>query len=197
MVYINLLPIREIKKRTNAIQQLSLFGVCFVSILFVIGAFWFYQTSIISGLGAEIATLTQKKQQYTKILAQIAKLEEDKKLIESKIAVINELQKTKSITVHILDEIAKLTPSKRMWLTSLDQSGMSVRLLGMALDNQTIAKYMETLRTSEYVADVNLLNTSLTVFAGRNLKSFTLSCSIVLPGADDPEAEADSGTKQQ
>jgi type IV pilus assembly protein PilN len=197
MVYINLLPIREIKKRTNAIQQLSLFCVCFVCLLFAIGAFWFYQTNIISALGSEIGHLTKEKQRYNKILAQIAKLEQDKKLIENKIAVINELQKSKAITVHILDEIAKLTPSKRMWLTSLDQSGMSVKLAGMALDNQTIAKYMETLRTSGYVADVNLLNTSLTVFAGRNLKSFTLSCSIVLPGADDPEAEADSGTKQQ
>ena len=197
MVYINLLPIREIKKRANAIQQLSVFGLCFAGLLFAIGAFWFYQTSIISALGSEINTLTQEKQRYNKILAQIAKLEQDKKLIENKIAVINELQKSKAITVHILDEIAKLTPSKRMWLTSLDQSGMSVKLSGMGLDNQTIAKYMETLRTSEFITEVNLLNTSLAPFAGRNLKSFTLSCSIVLPEANDPEAEADSGTKQQ
>ncbi len=119
--------------------------------------------------------------------------------MQSKIAVINELQKTKAITVHILDEFAKLTPSKRMWLTSLDQNEMSVNISGMALDNQTIAKYMETLRTSDYVSNVNLLNTSLAAFAGRNLKSFTLSCSIVLPEANEAEAEAeaDSGTKQQ
>ena len=197
MVYINLLPIREIKKRINAIQQLSLFGVCFACLLLAIGTFWFYHANIISALGDEITSLTQEKQRYNKILAQIAKLEQDKKLIESKIAVINELQKTKALTVHVLDEIAKLTPSKRMWLKSLKQNGMSVSLTGMALDNQTIAKYMETLRTSEFIAEVNLLNTSLTVFAGRNLKSFTLSCSLVLPEANDPEAEADSGTKQQ
>ena len=190
MVYINLLPIREIKKRIKAIQQLSLFGVIFVSILAAVGAFWFYQANIVSALGNEITTLTEEKQRYNKILVQIAKLEKDKKLIESKIEVINKLQKTKALTVHVLDEIAKLTPSKRMWLTSLNQSGMSVKLTGMALDNQTIAKYMETLKMSDYINEVNLLNTTLSVFAGRNLKSFTLSCNLALPAAG-------SETKQQ
>jgi type IV pilus assembly protein PilN len=119
MVYINLLPIREIKKRIKAIQQLSLFGVIFVCLLAAIGAFWFYQANIVSGLANQITSLNAEKQRYQKILAEIAQLEKDKKLIENKIAVINELQKTKALTVHVLDEIAKLTPSKRMWLTSL------------------------------------------------------------------------------
>lgn len=184
MVYINLLPIREIKKRNNAIQQLSLFSVSFAILLLAVGVFWFYQASIISGLGSEISALNLEKQRYNKILAQIAKLEEDRKLIESKITVINELQKTKAITVHVLDEIAKYTPTNRMWLTSLNQTGMSITLTGMALDNQTIAKYMETLKSSPYINDVNLMNTTLSVFAGRNLKSFTLSCDLTQPAAD-------------
>lgn len=195
MVYINLLPVREIKKRIKAIQQLTLFGVIFLGILAVIGVFWFYQTNIVSGLASEITSLNAEKKRYNEILAQIAKLEEDKKLIESKIAVINELQKTKALTVHILDEVARLTPSKRIWLTSLDQDGMSLRISGMALDNQTIAKYMETLKTSDYISEVNLLNTTLSVFAGRNLKSFMLSCSLALPETNKPEAG--SGTNQQ
>jgi len=197
MVYINLLPIREIKKRIKAVQQLSLFGVILASLLVVIGAFWFYQSSIASALAGEIATLNQEKQRYNQILAQIAKLEKDKQLIESKIAVINELQKTKALTVHILDEVARLTPSKRMWITSLDQSGMSLRLSGMALDNQTIAKYMETLKTSDYITDVNLISTSLSVFAGRDLKSFQLSCSLAMPGAAEETPGAEPGAKQQ
>jgi type IV pilus assembly protein PilN len=195
MVYINLLPIREIKKRINAIQQLSLFGVSLVCLLVAIGVFWFYQTNIVSALANEITSLNQEKQSYNQILAQIAKLEQDKKLIENKIGVINELQKTKAITVRVLDEIAKSTPSKRIWLTSLNQNGMGVKLAGMALDNQTIANYMETLKTSEYITDVNLINTSLAAFAGRNLKSFSLSLSLVLPGTNVPETEPD--TKQQ
>ena len=195
MVYINLLPIREIKKRIKAIQQLSMFGTIFICLLIALGAYWFYQTNIVSALANEITSLDAEKKSYNKILAQIAKLEQDKKLIENKINVIKELQKTKALTVHVLDEIAKLTPSKGMWLNSLNQTGMTVNLTGMALDNQTIAKYMKTLTKSDFISNVNLTGTTLTAFAGRNLKSFTLSCSLVLPEADEPEA--DSGTKQQ
>jgi len=195
MVYINLLPIREIKKRLKAIQQLTMFGIIFVCILALIGAFWFYQSSSVSALASEIQHLNQEKQRYNAILAQIAKLEKDKQLIESKIAVINQLQKTKALTVHVLDEVANLTPSNRMWITSLDQSGMSLRLSGTALDNQTIAKYMDSLKSSDYIKDVTLISTTLSVVAGRDLKSFQLSCSLGLPGVEEQDTEAESGKK--
>jgi type IV pilus assembly protein PilN len=195
MVYINLLPIREIKKRAKALQQLSLVGVCFIALLVAIGAFWFYQANIVSALASEITSLNQEKTRYNEILKEIAQLEKDKKMIENKIAVIKELQKSKALTVHVLDEIAKLTPSKRMWLNSIVQNGMTARLTGIALDNQTIASYMETLKTSDYISEVNLVNTTLTGYAGRNLKSFSLSCSLVLPEANNQETGP--GTKQQ
>lgn len=188
MVYINLLPIREIKERIAAIQQLTLFGVILAALLVAVGFFWFYQTNIISGLGKDIASLEQEKKKYENVLKQIAKLEADKKLIESKIAVIKQLQKTKAITVHVLDEIAKLTPSKRLWLSSLNQSGFSVNLSGTALDNQTIATYMETLKTSPYISAVNLNSTVSKPYAGRTLKAFSLSCTIQLPETNDSKA---------
>ena len=68
--------------------------------------------------------------------------------------------------------------------------------MGMALDNQTIAKYMETLKTSDYFSEVNLQNSSLAAYAGRNLKSFSLSCTIVIPESADTE-KATSETQQQ
>ena len=185
MVYINLLPIREIKKRIKAVQELTLGGFVFVGVLVALGAFWFYQNNIISGLNSDIKALTAEKQKYEKILKQIAKLEADKKLIESKIAVIKQLQKTKAITVHIMDEVAKLTPSERVWIKSFKQKGRSLSLNGMALDNQTIATYMDTLKTSEYITNVNLVGTQNSKFAGRTLKSFSLKISLKLPDDDE------------
>jgi type IV pilus assembly protein PilN len=187
MVYINLLPIKEIKQHAKAVQQLSIFAVCLVALLAVLAAVGFYQASTAASLEKDIKELNAEKQRYEKILAQIRKLEQDKKIIENKIAVINRLKKTSALTVHILDEIAKLTPTKRLWLTSLNQSGMNLSISGMALDNQTIASYMEVLKTSPYIADVNLLSSSMQQYAGRNLKSFSLSCAISLPAAADAE----------
>ncbi|MDH3327649.1 MAG: PilN domain-containing protein [Desulfobulbaceae bacterium] len=195
MVYINLLPIKKIKQHAKAVQQLTLFAVCFVFVLAVLGVVGLYQASTAANLEKEITVLNAEKQRYEKILAQIKKLEQDKKLIESKIAVINTLKKTSALTVHVLDEIANLTPTKRLWLNSLNQSGMSLSISGMALDNQTIASYMDELKTSPYIAEVNLISSSLQAYAGRNLKSFNISCAISVPGTAEPESSPQ--TQQQ
>jgi len=196
MVYINLLPIKEIKQHAKAVQQLTLFAICFVCLLGAVGFFGFLQVTKASQLQKEIVALNAEKQTYNKILAQIKKYEQDKLTIENKIAVIKQLKRSSALTVHVLDEIANLTPTKRVWLKSLNQSGTSLKLIGMALDNQTIAKYMETLKTSDYFSEVNLQNSSLAAFAGRNLKSFSLSCSIVIPESTET-VEATSETQQQ
>ena len=187
MVYINLLPIKEIKRHAKAVQQLMLFTICFFCILGALGVVGFLQYTKASQLQKEITTLNAEKQKYNQILAQIKKLEQDQINIENKIAVIKQLKKSSALTVHVLDEIANLTPTKRVWLKSIDQSGTNLRLMGMALDNQTIAKYMETLKGSNYISDVNLQNSSLSTYAGRDLKSFALTCTIQIPESKDTE----------
>jgi type IV pilus assembly protein PilN len=195
MVYINLLPIREIKRRAKAVQQLVAFVICFAAVLALLGMVGFYQASVASQLQADIAGLEAEKQNYTKILDQIKKLEEDKKLIENKINVIKELKKSSALTVHVLDEIANLTPTKRVWLKTLDQSGTTLKLSGTALDNQTVATYMDQLKTSKYIADVNLESSSQEEFAGSKLKSFTLTCTIAIPEASTPAAATATNQK--
>lgn len=187
MVYINLLPIREIKRRANAKQQIAVLAMCLAAVLVLLGMVGFYQASTAAQLQTDIVKLEAEKQRYNKILEEIAKLEADKKLIENKIAVIKELKKSSALTVHVLDEIANLTPTKRVWLTTLNQSGSNLQLSGMALDNQTLAGYMDTLKTSAYITDVNLVSSSQQQFAGSNLKSFSLVCTISIPGATAPK----------
>ncbi|HBI15799.1 MAG TPA: pilus assembly protein PilN [Desulfobulbaceae bacterium] len=195
MVYINLLPIREIKRRARAVQQLVVFAICFAAVLAMLGMVGFYQASIASQLQKDITSLQAEKKRYNDILAQIQKLEADKKLIESKIAVIKELKKTSGLTVRVLDEVANLTPTKRIWLTTLNQSGSSLQLNGMALDNQTLAGYMDALKSSEYIEEVNLVSSSQQQFAGSNLKSFALTCTVTIPGANAPEAATATNPK--
>ena len=185
MVRINLLPVREIKRRAQAKQQLTMFAlamVCFFSLLGIVG---FMQSSKAGQLQQEVTNINQEKQRYTKILNEIKKLEQDKALLEKRIAVIDKLKAESSLTVHILDEVANTTPTKRMWLNSLSQSGSNLQLSGMALDNRTIAQYMEELEKTPFINSVNLTNSSLQAFAGRNLKSFSLSCVIGVPAEQE------------
>ncbi|WP_456386980.1 PilN domain-containing protein [Desulfolithobacter sp.] len=181
MVYINLLPVREIKQRIRAKRQLVAIGISFFIFLVILGVAGYMQATKVERLGKEISALKKEKQRYDKINRQIKQLEKDRQVIEKQIAIIRQLKKNSSLTVHILDEIANITPTDRMWLTSLSQTGNSLQIAGMALDNRTIAKYMEDLKKSPYIKSVNLVSSSLRAYAGRNLKSFSLSCSVGVP----------------
>jgi type IV pilus assembly protein PilN len=181
MVYINLLPVRKIKKRIHAKQQMYALGATFILILVVLGGLIFMQTSTVSTLNKDITYLQNEKKRHTKVLAQIKTIEESKKLLEKQIGIINQLNKSSALTVHILDEVSRYTPTERMWLTSLNQSGPNLQLSGMALDNRTIASFLDELRKSDYVDDINLTSASLQQFAGRNLKTFSITASISVP----------------
>ncbi len=187
MIRINLLPVREIKRRVRARQQITFFVLSLIALLVFLGLAGFLQASKVSRMQQQLTAIKQDTTRYTKILREIKQLEKDKNLLEKQIGIIHKLKSESSLTVHILDEVANRTPTKRMWLTSLSQKGNTLELQGMALDNRTIAGYMESLKQSPYIKSVNLASSSLKKYADKDLKAFSLSCSIGVP--DEKELE--------
>jgi len=178
MIQINLLPVLEIKKRAQARNQIIISSVSFVAFLLILAVIAVYQGGIISDLKNQNAKIEKEKNRYQKIVSQIKKIDEEKAVFEKQISVIKDLKQESSLTVHVLDEVANLTPSNRMWLKSLSQSSSQLSLNGMALDDQTIAKYMDDLEASSYIKNVHLANTTMDRYAERNLKSFRISCVV-------------------
>lgn len=178
MIQINLLPVREIKRRIRAKNQIIISSVSFIVFLILLFLIVWNQTDTIFGLKSKNDGIQSEKNKYQSIVNKIKKIDEEKVLLERRISVIKNLKQESSLTVHVLDEIASLTPSNRMWLKSLNQSSSQLSLVGMALDDQTIAKYMDDLESSRYIKNVNLANTKMDRYADRNLKSFSISCTV-------------------
>ncbi|MFH2123154.1 MAG: PilN domain-containing protein [Pseudomonadota bacterium] len=193
MLKINLLPIRQLQKHARACNEFFGFVAIFILFLSILGAVAMVQSSKASAIQTETTRLKQEKQTYDKILAEIKKLEADKKELENKISIIKTLKKESSLTVHILDEVARNLDSSRMWLTSLDQQGGSLTLAGKALDNKTIAEFMNALDASSFISDVNLSDSSLSKVAGQDLKAFSLQCAV---GSTTKEADSSNQTKK-
>lgn len=189
MLRINLLPIRQLKKRAKARNQIVSFATLVVFLLLILGAVAFLQTTKISTVESQIAQLQAETKKYDPILQEMQRLETAKKDLENKITIIKKLKKDSSSTVHILDEVANKVDSKRMWLKSLKQEGTSLSLDGVALDNRTVAQFMDSLKESPFISGVNLSNASLIKVSGRNLKSFSLACSIISPKKETPETK--------
>jgi type IV pilus assembly protein PilN len=188
MLKINLLPIRQLKKRSRAARQLLAMFLLFLVVLAVLAGVGMLQWNKIKGLEQEIAALESEKASYTPILTKIDKLKKDTLELARKTEVINTLKTDSSLTVRVLDEVARRLDNQRMWLESLHQQDAALRLSGVALDNQTIAQFMDHLKESPFVHDVTLTGASLKVVSGRNLKSFELNCVVGQPQATDPAA---------
>lgn len=178
MIYINLLPVREIKKIIVAKRQIYYSSLFIIFIFSMISLYAWYLFDCVNKLTLEEKRITDEKSKYTKILNQIKKIDEEVKLLETRISVIKNLKKESSITVHVLDELANLTPGKRIWLKSIEQASNRLSLSGMALDDQTIASYMDDLEKSVYIGNIALSNTTMDKFSDRNLKSFSLSAIV-------------------
>ncbi|MCI5114935.1 MAG: pilus assembly protein PilN [Candidatus Electrothrix sp. AW1] len=194
MIRINLLPVRQMKKKTQALRLLFLSGVAIVATVVVLLLATGFLSTRVSGLEKSIKDLTVRKNELQKTLDLIEKLEQKKKLVEQQTGVVNQLKQKSQLTVRILDDVATKTPHERMWLESLSQDPNSLKLSGMALDNRTIANYLKELKKSSYLDNVTLGSTTLRKYGGRNLQQFSLTCSIKLPEAAD-EAAKDNGKK--
>lgn len=181
MLKINLLPIRQLKKRAKAKKQLFGMLFLFLLILALLAAVGVLQAKNIKVLGESVASLTKDKDTYSPILKKIAKLKKAKIELERKTGVINKLKADSSLTVRVIDEVANRVDQNRVWLNTLSQQGSTLRLTGIALDNQTVAQFMDKLKASPFVRSVTLTSSSLKKVSGRDLKAFSLYCNVAQP----------------
>lgn len=190
MLRINLLPIRQLKKRATAVNQITLALIGLGCVLLILLAVGYYQSNNIKQTKGRISVLQNQKNALQKTLNDIEKLKKQTTELNRRITVINDLKKESSLTVHILDEITKTLDNERVWLDSLTQNGPSLNLKGVALDNESIAQLMNSLKDNPYFSSVTLGKSTLKSVGGRNLKSFDLACTIQHPSTD---SESDSG----
>ena len=190
MLRINLLPVRQLQKRAQAKQQISLL----IAMLCLVVAILFFvnmsQKSTISDLNNAISSLKRQEKQYAPTLARIEKMKKDNAELERKADIIDKLQTDSSLTVRVMDEVAKSVDNTRMWLNSLEQQGGSLQLSGIALDNRTISEFMNVLKESPYINTVDLTDTSMQTVSGRKLKKFSLRCAVSSPTKNVEEKQA-------
>lgn len=181
MLKINLLPVRQLKKRAKAKNQLLGMVILFTLVLACLAATAVFLTQKITNLESDLSALNKKKESYTPTLNKIAQLKKSREELDRKTGIIHKLKVDSSLTVRVLDEVATKVDKQRMWLESLQQQDSSLSLSGVALDNQTVAQFMDNLKESPFVKDVALTNSSLKVVSGRNLKSFEITCIVAQP----------------
>jgi len=179
MIYINLLPVRQIKKRIKAAKQVFGMGATLLGVLAILLLVALVLGFKVDELNASISKLQKEKAKYQTTINQIEQLKGDQALLETKLNTISQLKKGSQLTVRVMDELAKLTPSSRLWIKSMSFNSSILKISAIALDNATIADFMETIITSPYFATAELSGTSAKGVQGRRLRSFSLTIKVI------------------
>ena len=185
MIKINLLPVREERRRMGARQEQLL--IALVLILVGLGVFYWHSSTNnkIKDLQKQISQADQEIKRLSKIVKQVEKFKKDKKTLEGKISVIDELKTHRQVQVHYMDEFNKALP-EQVWIDFYQQKGDAIVIRGKSLSTEDIASFMRNLEGSDYFRGVELDQTSQkAVPAGdRKLKinSFSLRFKVVPSG---------------
>jgi type IV pilus assembly protein PilN len=192
MLEINLLPLREAKRRANVRQQVM---QLVLGLLLTGATTGFVHASIRSDLASakrRISQMDHDIKQYQPQLDQVAKFRKRKAELEQKIEVIAGLDRARSGPVRVLHELSTRTPD-RLWLEKVDAKGGAITLKGSSLDNEIVAHFLRALEESPYFSGVDLDGTALKQKGDLKVIDFSIHASLA--GATPPAAAAPTKKK--
>lgn len=199
MIKINLLPVREARRKANLRQQGILLGIALIAAVVVCGTL---HTAIAASISSERGRVVAAQTELNKLeetLKQVERFRKEKEDIERKLRVIKRLEDSRSGPVRIMDEISSRIPD-RMWLKNMTLRNGLLELSGYSIDNEVIAAFMTSLEESKFLTDVELQSSQLTETKGLKLNEFKISCRDVIATAArqaSKAAEKKSGKKSK
>jgi type IV pilus assembly protein PilN len=192
VIRINLLPVREARRKAGFRQQLMILGGSVGAA--VLGALLFHQAvlSDIRSGQTRITELRSELDRYKPQQERMAAFKAKKVEIEGKLEVIARLERSRSGPVRIMDELATRIP-ERVWLTNVNAQDGQIELKGMSLDNELVALFLTNLGESAYFMDIELEETELRQVDELKLNTFQIKARLTAPADEDAEADEPGG----
>lgn len=177
MIKFNLFPFRTARIKENIRRQVTIY---ILSIIFLtLASSYFYLD-----LNGKVKSLRNKQDVKQKELdsfkdtnVKIAALKKTIADAEVKFKTIQRLEKAKTGPVRLLDDIATSVPEDKLWLTTLKEQKGTLILNGTAMDNETVADFMNRLQNTKSISSVQLVRTRQKKIQGvdLSLKDFSLN----------------------
>ena len=196
MIRINLLPVRHSRRQEAVINEMIVAGIG----LAVICVAMFGMYAVVSselGEARDFNTgLQQEIDKTKKIVAEVDQQEKFSEELNVKLRVIKRLKANRVGPVHMLDELSQATPEK-LQLTEVQEIGGKVSITGVAVTNEVISDFLGNLERSDYFTEVYLNAIDQTEASGVKLKEFSISGTLIVPGAEiETEEDAEDVDKK-
>jgi len=173
MIRINLLPVRELKKRAQLRQQLYVFTAIVGVVLIGVSLLWILDMRAMTRLEAEKATLQAELEALKPIVAEVSTLEQREKLLQTRLRTIQRLRSNQRGPVRVLDELSRSLP-EQAWLEAIDESAGVYKVAGYALTNFAVADLLRNLQRSKEFTGVDLVSSEQAVMATREIQKFII-----------------------
>lgn len=193
MIRINLLPVREARRKAGVQQQVVLLAATLVGAIVLSAGVHQWVRGNISSTQERIRSLEAQLEQYKPQEEQVAQFKAKKAEIEKKLAVIADLERSRSGPVRIMEELASSIPD-RVWLTELSADKGRIALGGMSLDNELVASFLTNLGNSPYFGQVELQSTELKTVDALKLNTFKIQAALESPRDPADAAAAPAST---
>src|SRR4029450_8102601 len=141
---IDLLPIKALQAEVTRRREIIIGSVGLGRVVSGLAGFLFYYCSALSQLEKELAGLRTEIQALNVKVKQVGDLQNKIKDLKGKHKIIDDLNQNKSRPVRVM-ESPSVAPPPSLWLTELRESGGSLTMNGVAVDNQTVADFMKAL----------------------------------------------------
>jgi type IV pilus assembly protein PilN len=179
MVRINLIPVRQVKKREVGRQQLVGFGALII-VGMALNYLWFSHVQEgVERQQANVAKLQREISALDAAIGEVNQITKEKKDLEDKLKVLDTLKRKRAGPVKVMDSLAQLMPA-HVWLTSMDEKGGAVQLQGLGMTNDDVAEFMRELKKSQYFSNIVLKKVSLQTTQGpvTQVVQFEITCTV-------------------
>jgi type IV pilus assembly protein PilN len=183
MIRINLLPIKALQAEVTRRREIIIGSSVLGSLLVLLIGAHIYQSREISQLQNELTALRSELQALNLKVKEVGDLQNKIKDFRSKNKIIEDLNKKKSGPVLVMESLSNAMPTS-LWLTEFKESGGSLTMNGVAVDNLTIAEFMKAIAQSKYFKNVELIETTQGAGPTAALKKFALKTSVVYRPAE-------------
>lgn len=177
MIRVNLLPIKQQKRRSAGRAQLFIFVGLIVLEVLVLGLLYLTESSQLEKRNEEVAQSQREVQKAQAEVKDAEQLEQQKKQLTQQLEVLDKLESQRSGPVRVLDELqAMLSPprnesdrfnqlqknwnvewdSRRLWIKSFGEKDGQFNLTGAAVNADDVAEFLQRLTTGDHFYDVEL-----------------------------------------
>jgi type IV pilus assembly protein PilN len=196
MARINLLPWREEARRERQRQFLfSLVGTLVLGaiLVLIVGLFYDQRISVQEARNQLIQMEINRLQQR---INRIAELEKTRNRLLSRKQIIEQLQASRSLTVELLDKLAKTIPIG-VTLANVRQQGSNVTLLGSSQSNARVSAYLHSLEEMDLFVNPELQYVRAAERPATRTEPYEFAIQVRLRAKSVEEGEDETGVSAE